>query len=133
MIQILVAILATVGSLFALIASIGILRMPDFYSQLSITVKAATMGMGTILFSAAIFFNDFPITSKSMAIVFFLLITAPIAGHIISKAAYIIGIPLWERTQIDELHGKYDPKSGLLKIKKNKKTNSTNTNEKSAQ
>lgn len=118
MTQIIIAILATLGALFALIASIGILKMPDFYSRLSITIKAATLGMGTILFAAAIFFSDFAVTSKTMAIVFFLLLTAPIAGHIISKAAYFTGIELWNKTKMDELAGKYDKKSGQINKKR---------------
>lgn len=118
MVSILIAVLATLGALFALIASIGIVKMPDFYSRLSITVKAATLGMGTILFSAAIFFNDFAVTSKSTAIVFFLILTAPIAGHIISKSAYITGIPLWNKTQMDELEGKYNKRTGVIEKQK---------------
>ncbi len=108
MTSLIIAILATSGSIFALIASIGIVKMPDFYTRLSVTIKAATLGMGTILISSAIFFNDFAVTSKNIAIIFFLILTAPIAGHIISRVAYFTGIPLWERTVIDEMKGKYE-------------------------
>jgi multicomponent Na+:H+ antiporter subunit G len=109
--SIFIAILATIGSIFVLIASIGIVRMPDFYTRLSVTIKAATLGMGTILMSSAIFFNDLAVTSKILAIIFFLILTAPIAGHIISRVAYFTGIPLWKNTKMDELKGKYDKKS----------------------
>jgi multicomponent Na+:H+ antiporter subunit G len=106
-----IGILATIGAIFALIASIGIVRMPDFYTRLSVTIKAATLGMGSVLLSSAIFFNDLAVTSKIIAIIFFLILTAPIAGHIISRVAYFSGIPLWDNTKMDELKGKYDKKS----------------------
>ena len=48
MIDITLAILSTIGALAILFASIGILRMPDFYLRLSVTVKAATLGVGLL-------------------------------------------------------------------------------------
>ncbi|WP_262496552.1 cation:proton antiporter, partial [Pedobacter antarcticus] len=49
---------STLGTLFILIASIGILRMPDFYLRLSVTIKAATLGVGLVLGSAAVYFSE---------------------------------------------------------------------------
>lgn len=103
-----IMILSALGSIFILIAAIGILRMPDFYLRLSVTIKAATLGIGCLLGSAAIYFNEFSVTTKVFAIIFFLFLTAPVAGHIISRTAYKIGIPLWKFSVLDELKGKYD-------------------------
>lgn len=106
--DILIGLFATVGSLFVLVAAIGILKMPDFYTRLSVTVKAATLGIGCILLATAFYFYDFSVTSKVLAIIFFLFITAPVAGHMISRAAYFSDTPLWKNTKLDELKGKYD-------------------------
>jgi multicomponent Na+:H+ antiporter subunit G len=113
--NILIGFFATIGSLFVLTAAIGILKMPDFYTRLSVTVKAATLGIGCILLAAAFYFYDFSVTSKVIAIIFFLFITAPVAGHMISRAAYFSDTPLWKNTTIDELKGKYDKKTHKLK------------------
>lgn len=115
MINIILAVLSTVGALAILFASIGILRMPDFYLRLSVTVKASSLGVGLLLICAAIMFpDDASVTTKSIAIIFFLFITAPIAAHMIGRAAYFTGIPLWKGTVIDELDGMYNKKTHEL-------------------
>ncbi len=108
MIDIIIAILSTIGALAIFFASLGILRMPDFYLRLSVTVKAATLGVGLLLLCAAILFPDISVTTKAIAITFFLIITSPIAAHMIGRAAYFTGTPLWKGTIIDELAGMYN-------------------------
>lgn len=84
-------------------ASIGILRMPDFYLRLSVTIKASTFGIGFILLAVALYFNEFSVTTKVMAILFFLIITAPVSGHLIGKTAYSLGVKLWDKSVHDDL------------------------------
>src|SRR5690606_7709369 len=83
MIDIIIGVLCTIGALAILIAAVGILRMPDFYLRLSVTVKAATLGGGLLLLSAAFYFPDeVSVTTKALAIIFFLVLTAPVAAHL---------------------------------------------------
>ncbi len=105
MTDILTAIFSTIGALAILFASIGILRMPDFYLRLSVTVKASTLGVGFLLACAAFTFSDTSVTTKAMSIVFFLILTAPVAAHMIGKTAYHTGVAIWKGTVIDELKG----------------------------
>lgn len=102
MIDILICILSTIAALAILFAAIGILRMPDFYLRLSVTVKAATLGVGMLLTCAAIIFYDVSITTKAIAIIFFLILTGPVAAHMIARTAYRAGIVKWKDTFIDE-------------------------------
>lgn len=101
--DILIMILSTLGAIFILIASFGVFKMPDFYSRLSVTIKAATLGIGCILIAAVLYFSDFSVTTKAIAIMFFLLITSPVAGFLISKVAYMTGTKLWKHSLMDEL------------------------------
>ncbi|RFS22719.1 monovalent cation/H(+) antiporter subunit G [Chitinophaga silvatica] len=110
----LIMFLCTLGAIVVLIAAIGIVRMPDFYLQLSVTIKAAVLGIGLLLAAAAIFFADVSITTKVLAITFFLVLTAPVAGHVIGRAAYLIGTKLWKKSVLDELKGKYDEHTNYL-------------------
>src|SRR5690625_2094708 len=103
MTDILIMVLCTLGAIFILIASLGIYRMPDFYSRLSVTVKASTMGVGFILIAAMIYFYDFSVTTKIISIIFFLYITSPVSAVMISNTAYKSGIELWKDSVIDEL------------------------------
>ncbi len=101
--DLLIMILSTLGAIFILIASFGIFKMPDFYSRLSVTIKAATLGIGCILIAAVLYFSDFSVTTKALAIIFFLFITSPVAGFLISKVAYRTGTKLWKHSIMDEL------------------------------
>jgi len=115
MTNILICVFSTIGALAILFASIGIVRMPDFYLRLSVTVKAATLGVGLLLACAAFFFPDVSVTTRAMAIVFFLILTAPVAAHMIGRTAYHSGTPTWEGTLLDELDEDYKKqRAGLL-------------------
>lgn len=118
MINILIGILSTIGAFAIFFASLGILRMPDFYLRLSVTVKAATLGVGLLLLCAAIIFPDISVSTKAIAIIFFLIITSPIAAHMIGRAAYFTGTPLWKGTIADQLDGMYDKETHELRNEK---------------
>src|SRR5690606_2774152 len=114
MTEIILGVLSTGGALSILFASIGILRMPDFYLRLSVTVKASTLVVGLLLICAHIMFPDISVTTKAISIIFFLIITAPIGAHMIGRAAYFTGTPLWKGTIIDELAGMYNEETHEL-------------------
>lgn len=105
--EILIIILVSLGSIFVLLAAIGLVRMPDLYLRISVTTKAVTLGIGLILAAAAVYFQETSVSTRILAIVFFILLTAPVAAHLLSRAAYITGVPLWKKSVMDELKGKY--------------------------
>lgn len=101
-------ILMIIGAVFMLLAAIGVVRMPDLYLRMSATSKAATLGVICVMLAAALHFNDFAITARIVAIIVFLILTAPVAAHKIARAAYLAGPDLWPGTRCDELQGRYD-------------------------
>lgn len=107
MTEIVVMILSAIGALFILLASIGLVRMPDVYLRISVTTKAATLGVGLILVAAGVYFADSSVVSRVVAIICFLLLTAPVAAHMVGRTAYFTGTELWKKSTIDELKGKY--------------------------
>jgi multicomponent Na+:H+ antiporter subunit G len=109
----------SLGTLFILLAAIGLVRMPDLYLRISVTTKAATLGVGLLLLGTALYFKEISITTRAIAIIFFLILTAPIGAHLIGRASYFIGIPLWKKSVIDDLKDKYDHKTHGLEGKKN--------------
>lgn len=96
-------IFIVLGGLFIVVAALGILKLPDFYIRMSAITKAGTMGVGLIAIGIAINFNDLIISFKSFVIITFMLATAPVAAHIIARAAYKQGIPFWGKNLVDEL------------------------------
>lgn len=105
--EVIIAIIATIGAIFILLAAIGVLKMPDLFLRISVTTKAATLGVGLLLVGVMIYFNDFYTTSRSLAILLFVFLTAPIGAHLIGRVAYIMGVPLWRNNRIDQLDGHY--------------------------
>lgn len=114
MTDIIVITLSTLGTLFILLAAIGVVKMPDLYLRISVTTKAATLGIGLILIAAAFYFNDPSITARVLAIIVFMLLTAPVGAHMIGRASYFTGVKMWHKSKIDELEGQYDPKTHKL-------------------
>lgn len=109
------AVLIIIGSSFIFISALGLLRMPDIYMRMSATTKAATLGVGFVLAGTALHFMDVGIISRAIITIIFLLLTAPIAAHMIGRAAYFNGVPLWHKTKIDQLKGKYNSETHELK------------------
>lgn len=105
MIEMLCGALLLLGSVFILLSAVGILRMPDLYTRMSATTKASTLGIGLVLLGTILYWRDFGIASRAVAIIVFLFLTAPVAAHVIGRAAYLGKVPLWEKTKIDELGG----------------------------
>lgn len=101
-------ILLLLGAIFMLLAAIGLVRMPDVLMRMHSSTKSATLGVGLILLGVALHFGDFAIGVRALAIVVFMFSTAPVAAHMIGRAAYLSGVPLWEGTLSDEMRGRYD-------------------------
>jgi multicomponent Na+:H+ antiporter subunit G len=102
------------GSLFSLVAALGMLRLPDTIMRMHAATKAGTLGAGLILIAEAIFYQEVGITLRALAAITFLLMTAPVAAHLIGRAAYYSGIKLWKNTCIDQLKDLY-PQAGRRK------------------
>lgn len=109
-----IIILSSLGAIFIFLAAIGVVRMPDLYLRISVTTKAATLGIGLILIAGAVYFNELSITSRVLAIILFMLLTAPVGAHMIGRASYFTGVKLWKKSVHDDLKGKYHPKSHAL-------------------
>ncbi len=101
-------ILLLTGTFFMLLAGFGLLRMPDLFLRMSAATKASTLGAGFILLAGALYFEDLGATSRALATIVFILLTAPVAAHRIGRAAYFDGVPLWPGTRRDDLSGHYN-------------------------
>jgi multicomponent Na+:H+ antiporter subunit G len=107
-----VAVLVVVGAAFLLVATIGVLRMPDVFNRLQAAAKAATLGLVCIAAAAAAHFREPEVASLAGAVIVFTFLTAPVAAHMVSRAAYLAGGPLWKGTVCDDLRGHYDRAAG---------------------
>jgi multicomponent Na+:H+ antiporter subunit G len=102
------SILMLIGAAFMFVAGLGVIRMPDLYMRMSSSTKASTLGVGFLMMSAMVKFFYLEIISRSVAIIIFVLLTAPVAAHMIGRAAYMSGVPLWDKSVMDDLCDRYD-------------------------
>lgn len=96
-------ILIVGGAALVALAGIGVLRFPDVLIRMHASTKAGTLGVGLITIAAAVHFDELGVTTRAILVIIFLLLTAPVAAHLIGRAAYRTGTPLWASTTIDEL------------------------------
>ena len=102
MTDILTAIMWMAGSAFALLAAVGVLRMPDVFTRMQASTKASTLGLGCLLIGAALQLGDFASFIRVVSIGAFILLTTPVAAHVIARASYLADVPLWDGTVLDE-------------------------------
>ncbi len=100
-IELIVSIFILVGATFALIGSIGLARLPDFYMRLHGPTKATTLGVGGMVLGSAIFFTfrGDGLSLHEVLIALFLFISAPVSAHIVAKAALHMQLPCSEKTR----------------------------------
>jgi multicomponent Na+:H+ antiporter subunit G len=103
--RIAIAFLILLGACFNLLGAFGIIRLPDVYTRSHAATKSATLGVICILSGAFVFFwlEEGHISARLLLGLIFVFITAPVAGHLICRAAYRTGVPLWEKSIQDDL------------------------------
>ena len=79
------------GTLFALIAAIGVWRMPDVFARLHCTTKAGTLGSILVVAGLGLQTGDSAVWLRCALLLVFLALTGPVAGQAIAKAAWSAG------------------------------------------
>lgn len=93
-VELLIALLLVAGAGFALIGSLGLARLSDFYRRLHGPTKATTLGVGCTLLASSLYFSlrgpAFSVHEVLVAV--FLFLTAPVSAHLLVKAALARGV-----------------------------------------
>lgn len=80
------------GAFFLLVASIGIVRFPDFYTRIHAMGKGDTLGIILILMGLCIY-EGFTLNSAKLLIALvFVALTNPVATHALARAALRYGL-----------------------------------------
>jgi multicomponent Na+:H+ antiporter subunit G len=101
--------LMLIGAAFLLLAALGVARMPDLFTRMQSATKASTLGIACTMLAAAVHFFELSVTTRALATIAFFFLTAPVTAHLIARASYFVGTPLWDGTRFDELRGRYNP------------------------
>lgn len=115
MIDIIISIFMLASAFLALLASVGILRLPDLLTRMHASTKAGALSIMIMMAAVALHFMSLTVLAKAIAIILFIFMTAPVAAHAIGRAGYFIGVPVWSKTIKDELYDNYDPSTHRLR------------------
>ena len=88
-VEVLVSVLQLAGAGFALVGSIGLARLPDFFMRLHAPTKATTLGVGAMMLGSAVHFGvrGDGLSLHELLLSVFLFVTAPVSAHLLAKAA----------------------------------------------
>lgn len=87
MVKILIQILCLLGCLAVLLAAIGMLRFPDFFTRTHAATKASAFGLGVILIAICIAFPAWNVIIKSVFALIAVFLTLPVASQALADAA----------------------------------------------
>jgi multicomponent Na+:H+ antiporter subunit G len=100
-IEILATLFLSLGTLFFLLGTIGLLRFPEVYTRLHAVTKCDTLGVGLILVGLMLCEGVTLDSVKMLFVIIFVLLTSPTAAHALARAAYKNGIELWDKSVVD--------------------------------
>jgi multicomponent Na+:H+ antiporter subunit G len=100
--EIAVVVLAAGGVFFAIVAAVGLVRLPDLYTRAHATSKSETLGAVLTLAAVALVVDSGVSTLKAGLLLLFMFITNPTAAHAITRAAAEQGIEPWTTGTDDE-------------------------------
>lgn len=100
-------ILMAGGAFFLTVSSLGLLRLPDFYTRAHAVGKSETLGAILTLSGLAVYNGWELSTFKILFILLFVLIANPTATHAVSRAALRMGLQPWTRKKKPDDKGNY--------------------------
>ena len=92
-----------VGLAFDFFGCLGLIRFPDVYNRLHSSIKCVTLGTSSILFGLFLYKGFSPAGVKALLCIVFLMLTAPVSAHVLSRSAHKSGVKLWDKSVCDKL------------------------------
>jgi multicomponent Na+:H+ antiporter subunit G len=91
-----------IGICFDFFGCLGLVRLPDVYNRLQASTKCVTLGTCGILFGLFLYYGFSSIGFKCLLTMFFILLTAPVSAHALSRGAYKSGVKMCDKSVCDE-------------------------------
>ncbi len=88
-------VLLGAGVFFLFVGSLGLIRLPDFYTRIHAAAKSDTLGLGLAITGLAINQGLTITTGKLLMVVAFVAVTNPVGVHALARAAHISGLESW--------------------------------------
>jgi multicomponent Na+:H+ antiporter subunit G len=95
LLNVIATIIISLGAFFLLVGSIGLIRLPDFFSRTHATGKSDTLGILLIIFGLILTQGISVNSAKLLLIIAFVGLTNPTATNALAKAAYRFRLMPW--------------------------------------
>lgn len=92
-------LLVIIGLVFIIIGSIGIVRLPDFFTRTHAASKVDTVGVTIVAIGVACIEGLTLSGLKVLLVALFVMLTNPVAAHALARAAIRSGVKPWERPE----------------------------------
>lgn len=96
-------VLAVGGALLFVVAALGLVRFPDVYSRISAVTKAATLGVILVLLGVLLIDPSWRAAVAVVLAVVLQVVTSPVGGYALGRAAHRSGAPLAPGSRYDHL------------------------------
>ncbi|MBS4015909.1 MAG: monovalent cation/H(+) antiporter subunit G [Candidatus Latescibacteria bacterium] len=102
MINLLGWIFIVIGVCFALLGCLGLVRFPDLYNRMQAATKGVTLGACGLMFGIFLLKGFSVMGIKALVCALFILLTMPVAAHVLSRGSLFFGIKMWHKTELDK-------------------------------
>jgi multicomponent Na+:H+ antiporter subunit G len=93
--DVLIGLFLCLGTLLTLVASLGVLRLPDLYTRMHAATKAGTVGVSCLLLAVAFSLPEVTVISRVIGTMLFIVLTAPVASHLLGREMREVGYKIW--------------------------------------
>ncbi|UPS12673.1 monovalent cation/H(+) antiporter subunit G [Vibrio alginolyticus] len=93
--DVLIGLFLCLGTLLTLVASLGVLRLPDLYTRMHAATKAGTVGVSCLLLAVAFSLPEVTVISRVIGTMLFIVLTAPVASHLLGRAMREVRYKIW--------------------------------------
>lgn len=102
--NIIIIVLLLVGTFFIFSSAVGLIRFPGVFTRLHAATKAPTLGIISILLATFFFLygSHQLVSGKLLLAILFIMLSNPVGGHMLSRAAHRSGIKPYLRHREDE-------------------------------
>lgn len=97
------AVLLLLGVALFVVAGVGLVRLPDVFSRMHAATKPATLGLLLVCVGAALVLDEGSDRAKLLLVALFQFVTAPVAAHMVGRAAYGAQVGALDDLVVDEL------------------------------
>lgn len=101
--DVIAAVCLIAGASFALTAAIGLVRFPDVLTRMHAATKPQTLGLLLVLTGLSVRLGTVSAISTVVVVGTFALLTAPVAAHMVGRAAFRKGLADRSRLVRDDL------------------------------